>query len=80
MECVLAGGNSAIIDPRNVSKSFAKQSGDPLVVLDHIDLSISSGEILGLLGRSGCGKSTLLRIAGGLVPPTSGQVVYRGIP
>ncbi len=74
------GGNSAIIDLRKVSKSFAKQSGEPLVVLDNIDLSINSGEILGLLGRSGCGKSTLLRIAGGLVRPTSGEVVYRGRP
>jgi len=77
---VLGGGNSAIIDLRKVSKWFAKQSGEPLTVLDNIDLSINSGEIVGLLGRSGCGKSTLLRIAGGLVRPTSGQVVYRGCP
>jgi NitT/TauT family transport system ATP-binding protein len=76
----LGGGNSAIIDLRKVSKWFAKQSGEPLTVLDNIDLSINSGEIVGLLGRSGCGKSTLLRIAGGLVRPTSGQVVYRGCP
>ncbi len=76
----MAGGNSAIIDLRKVSKAFAKQSGEPLLVLDAIDLSIHAGEILGLLGRSGCGKSTLLRIAGGLVRPTSGEVVYRGRP
>ena len=76
----MAGGNGAIIDLRKVSKSFAKQSGEPLLVLDGIDLSINPGEILGLLGRSGCGKSTLLRIAGGLVLPTSGEVVYRGRP
>jgi NitT/TauT family transport system ATP-binding protein len=76
----LAGVNSAIIDLRKVSKSFAKQSGEPLLVLDDIDLSINPGEIVGLLGRSGCGKSTLLRIVGGLVPPTSGEVVYHGGP
>jgi NitT/TauT family transport system ATP-binding protein len=76
----LAGSNSAIIDLRKVSKAFAKQSGEPLLVLDDIDLSMHAGEILGLLGRSGCGKSTLLRIAGGLVRPTSGEVVYRGRP
>ena len=38
------------------------------------------GEILGLLGRSGSGKSTLLRIAGGLIKPTEGQVLYREEP
>jgi NitT/TauT family transport system ATP-binding protein len=49
-------------------------------VLVDVDISMRNGEILGLLGRSGSGKSTLLRIAGGLVRPTSGQVVYRDAP
>jgi NitT/TauT family transport system ATP-binding protein len=70
----------AIIELRNVCKAFAKPSGEPLPVLQDIDIAINKGEILGLLGRSGCGKSTLLRIAGGLIDPTSGAVLYRGIP
>ena len=69
----MAGGNSAIIDLRNVSKAFAKQSGEPLPVLNDIDVSIQAGEIFGLLGRSGYGKSTWLRIAGGLVRQTAGE-------
>lgn len=74
----MASENDPIIDLRQVSMAFAKPDGDPLTVLDRIDLSIGSGEIVGLLGRSGCGKSTLLRIAAGLIRPTSGSVIYRG--
>jgi NitT/TauT family transport system ATP-binding protein len=69
-----------IVDLRQVSLAYAKPSGEPLPVLANIDLSLRSGEILGLLGRSGAGKSTLLRIAAGLIKPTSGEVLYRGQP
>lgn len=48
------------------------------MVLDGVNLSIRSGEIVGLLGRSGSGKSTLLRIIAGLLPPTSGEVIWKG--
>ncbi len=69
-----------ILDLRQICMAYAKPSGEPLAVLAHIDLSLASGEILGLLGRSGSGKSTLLRIAAGLIKPTSGDVLYRGKP
>jgi NitT/TauT family transport system ATP-binding protein len=69
-----------IVELHNVCKAFAKPSGEPLPVLKDISISITEGEILGLLGRSGSGKSTLLRIAGGLIEPTIGKVLYRGAP
>jgi NitT/TauT family transport system ATP-binding protein len=72
--------NRANIDLRKVCMVFAKPSGEPLPVLADIDMAMRNGEILGLLGRSGSGKSTLLRIAGGLIKPTSGEVIYRGAP
>ncbi|HUK00310.1 MAG TPA: nitrate/sulfonate/bicarbonate ABC transporter ATP-binding protein [Stellaceae bacterium] len=69
-----------ISELRGVSMAFAKPSGAPLPVLAKIDMALRDGEILGLLGRSGSGKSTLLRITGGLIKPSSGQVLYRGAP
>jgi NitT/TauT family transport system ATP-binding protein len=75
-----AATNPPVIEIHQVCKAFAKPTGEPFPALLNIDLSITEGEILGLLGRSGSGKSTLLRIAGGLIQPTSGQVLYRGQP
>ena len=69
-----------VLELQNICKAFAKPSGEPLAVLSGINITLREGEILGLLGRSGSGKSTLLRIAGGLIKPTDGHVLYRGAP
>ena len=66
-----------VLELQHICKAFAKPSGEPLAVLSDIEICLREGEILGLLGRSGSGKSTLLRIAGGLIKPTEGQVLYR---
>ncbi len=47
-------------------------------ILKDIDLSVTSGEALGLIGPSGSGKSTLLMVMAGLERPDSGQVVVNG--
>ena len=60
-----------LLDVRSVCRSFPKGSGEELLVLEKVDLTIHSGEIVGLLGRSGSGKSTLLRIIAGLIAPSS---------
>jgi len=67
-----------LIDLHGVCRSFPKGRGEDLLVLEKVDLTIRSGEIVGLLGRSGSGKSTLLRIIAGLVAPTSGDARCRG--
>jgi NitT/TauT family transport system ATP-binding protein len=61
-------------------QAYHKDSSTDLVVLEGVNLTIRGGEIVGLLGRSGSGKSTLLRIVAGLLPPTSGEVVWHGRP
>jgi NitT/TauT family transport system ATP-binding protein len=69
-----------LVDIHGVCRSFPKGSGEDLLVLEKVDLAISSGEIVGLLGRSGSGKSTLLRIIAGLIAPSSGNAQCRGEP
>ncbi|HET7882164.1 MAG TPA: ABC transporter ATP-binding protein [Acetobacteraceae bacterium] len=54
--------------------------GQPLPVLDAIDLAAEPGEFIALLGPSGCGKSTLLRLIAGLEQPSAGRILMRGQP
>ncbi len=46
--------------------------------LRNVSLDIESGSTIGLIGPNGSGKSTLLKLIGGIIQPTSGQVMYRG--
>lgn len=51
---------------------------DGIEVLRNVSLSVSSGEILGVLGRNGMGKSTLIRAISGLIPLTRGSIRIDG--
>lgn len=63
-----------MIEVKKLKKSF----GD-LEVLKGIDLTITDGEIVAIVGASGAGKTTLLQIMGTLDRPTEGNVYYDGI-
>jgi NitT/TauT family transport system ATP-binding protein len=69
-----------LLEVRACRQSYHKDASADLLVLDGVNVSIASGEIVGLLGRSGSGKSTLLRIVAGLLTPTAGEVLWRGAP
>jgi len=58
---------------RSISKSFG-----PLLANDAVDLDLSAGSILAVVGENGAGKSTLLRILAGVLLPDEGHVEVRG--
>jgi NitT/TauT family transport system ATP-binding protein len=65
---------------RNVSKSFARESGEDVCILNDIDLEVGEGDFYTLLGPSGCGKSTLLNTIAGFEAVSSGAVEIAGHP
>ncbi|MFO1519448.1 MAG: nitrate/sulfonate/bicarbonate ABC transporter ATP-binding protein [bacterium] len=67
-----------ISELRGVSKRFLTPSGKEIQILENVQLKVCENELIAILGPSGCGKSTLLRILSGLIPPTQGEVYYRG--
>ena len=46
--------------------------------LDNVDLQVSSGRVVGLLGPNGSGKTTLIKLVNGLLTPTSGELLVKG--
>jgi len=70
--------SATIIKIQDLSKSFKKEGGQDVLILDKINLELKQHEIVALLGKSGSGKSTLLRMIAGLLKPSQGQVFYRG--
>lgn len=59
----------------NLTKIFADKNSEVRAV-DNLDITIPSGQLIGLLGPSGCGKSTTLYMIAGLLEPTSGQIFF----
>lgn len=69
--------SEAVLVLDDVRRTFS-QGGVNVEVLRGVDLTVSRGEIVALLGPSGSGKSTLLHIAGLLEQPSSGRILIGG--
>ena len=61
-----------------VKDLFKKFKNDDRMILENINLTVNSGEIVGLLGKNGAGKTTLMKIIAKTKRPTSGQIMIDG--
>jgi ABC-2 type transport system ATP-binding protein len=64
---------TSVVSVKNLTKVF-----DKLPVLDHINLEISAGEVIGYIGPNGAGKSTTIKILTGIIPDFEGEATVLG--
>ena len=69
--------NKIVLEARGVKKTY-RQGPREVEVLHEVDMQLSAGESLAIVGVSGAGKSTLLHILGGLDEPDQGEVLIDG--
>ncbi len=72
-------GPQQVLELAKVSRTFG-EGATAVAALREVDLSISAGEFVAVMGPSGSGKSSLLALAGGLDRPTSGDVFVESTP
>lgn len=68
----------SLLEVREARRLFPRRGLPPLAAVDGVSLSLDPGRTLAVVGESGSGKSTLARLILGLVPLTSGQVIFAG--
>ncbi len=66
---------SALLECKDLTKNFGSKTA-----IDHINISLERGHIVGLLGPNGSGKTTLIKMINGLLSPTSGELYINEYP
>lgn len=75
---IIFGGTPLLLETRGLSHTYSAGTPFERTAIEHIDLSIDSGEFLGIIGHTGSGKSTLIQHFNALLKPTAGQVLFEG--
>ncbi|MBE5957061.1 MAG: ABC transporter ATP-binding protein [Lachnospiraceae bacterium] len=65
---------TALLECNNLTKRYTSSK----TALNHINISLPAGRIIGLLGPNGSGKTTFLKLAAGLLSPTEGEILIHG--
>ena len=65
--------NMELLEIKDLNKTFDKKE-----ILKDVNLTVSSGKIVGLLGKNGAGKTTLIKLINDLLTPTSGEILING--
>ena len=65
--------NMELLEIKGLSKSYDKKT-----VLQDINFNVTSGKIIGLLGKNGAGKTTLIKLINDLLTPTNGEILIKG--
>ena len=74
-------GSQPLVQFNGVALTFPGTLGRaPVPVLRCVDLAIDPGEFVAVIGPSGCGKSTLLSLLAGYLAPSSGRLLFAGVP
>ncbi|MFY1700121.1 ATP-binding cassette domain-containing protein [Solwaraspora sp. WMMA2101] len=71
------GVAAPVLDVRKAGKSYPSRKGDVLAVRS-IEFAVHAGQFVSVVGPSGCGKTTLMMCIAGLLPISTGEVVFRG--
>ncbi len=75
----MMGTNNTFILIKDLEKEYVTRSGERVLALENVNLSIGENEFITVVGRSGCGKSTLLKLIAGLIPMSKGEVRIKGM-